>query len=200
MRAEEHATETAPSPATDSPPPPAPVVTEPPPAEDTVPALSDEPTLKHVNEMVPALAEDPTLNEEAAANQNEEGLKPAEEIDQQQQQREVIQSTEEKTVETPVESDDSAVNDQVVPTEESSDVESLIEHYIEASKEFIPDWLHHVLHDYAAGGGGRCVSPQLAAVTAATVVLLVGMFVARMLMRKGGIAYDVHLKITSNED
>merc|ERR1719471_2069709 len=89
-------------------------------------------------------------------------------------------------MESPFESDDdAAVNDQVVPAEESSDVESLIEHYLEASKDFLPDWLHHVLHDYAAGGGGgRCVSPQLTAVTAAAVALLVGMFVARMLMRK----------------
>ena len=184
------ATETAPSPATDSPPPPAPVVTEPPPAEDTVPALSEEPTLKPVNELFPALAEDPTLKEEAA-NQNEEGLKPKEEMEQQQQPQEELKST----VETPVESDDhAAVNDQVVPTEESSDVESLIEHYLEASKDFLPDWLHHVLHDYADGGGGRCVSPQLTTVMVLTVALLVGMFVARMLMRKGGITYDVHPK------
>ena len=154
-----------------------------------MPALSEEPTLKPVNELFPALAEDPTLKEEAA-NQNEEGLKPKEEMEQQQQPQEELKST----VETPVESDDAAVNDQVVPAEESSDVESLIEHYLEASKDFLPDWLHHVLHDYAAGGGGRCVSPQLTAVTAATVALLVGMFVARMLMRKGGIAYDVHPK------
>ena len=155
--------------------------------------MSEEPTLKPVNELFPALAEDPTLKEEAA-NQDEEGLKPKEEMEQQQQPQEDHQTAEEKTVETPVESDDAAVNDQVVPTEESSDVESLIEHYLEASKDFLPDWLHHVLHDYAAGGGGRCVSPQLTAVTAGTVALLVGMFVARMLMRKGGITYDVHPK------
>merc|ERR1719471_2082910 len=104
-------------------------------------------------------------------------------MEQQQQPQKDHQTAEEKTVEPPFESDDAAVSDQVVPTEESSDVESLIEHYLEASKDFLPDWLHHVLHDYAAGGGGRCVSPQLTAVTAAAVALLVGMFVARMLMR-----------------
>ena len=41
------------------------------------------------------------------------------------------------------------------------------------SKDFLPDWLHHVLHDWAASGGGRCVSPQLSVVTYALVFLLV---------------------------
>ena len=47
-------------------------------------------------------------------------------------------------------------------SQEISDFNSLVEHYLEASRDFIPDWLHHFLHD---GGGGKCVSPRLTAVT-----------------------------------
>ena len=81
---------------------------------------------------------------------------------------EIIKEEEEKEQQI-----DEAVKEDEYPTQLEKDIDDTVEHYLESSQDFTPEWIHHLLHSFDSGPNGepRRMSPKLIFITVCVMLL-----------------------------